>query len=158
MCILLYNNFSTARVTQCWREGWLCMLKWEGSIGRCGLLIMYYPGTLLKKWSKTTTSMLDKLATGFKMKCKTWTNVTALSAQLWQSVMHRISWYVQRHNVWLCFTILSHYTSHAVEVPTTVKFLMARIFRLKTVHDGVLSLWLVIDHYMFMFQPHRLEC
>lgn len=48
---------------------------------------------------------------------------------------------------------------HAVEVPTTVKFLMARICKLKTMHEeGVLSLRLVLNHYMLMFQPHRFEC
>lgn len=48
---------------------------------------------------------------------------------------------------------------HAAEVPTAVKFLMGRISRLKTMHEeGVLSLWLVLDHYTIMFQPHRLEC
>lgn len=45
---------------------------------------------------------------------------------------------------------------HAVEVPNTVKFFMVRIYRLKAMHEeGVLSLWLDLDHYMLMFQPHR---
>lgn len=48
---------------------------------------------------------------------------------------------------------------HAVEVPTTVRFSMARLCILKTMHEeGVLSLQFILDHYMLMFQPHRFEC
>lgn len=109
-CIFYFTIIFQLQGLQCWVEEWQWMINWEESGGKCGLIIGYSMH-FAEEMKKTTISMLDTLATGLTMKHMTWikSNCTICST-VTISDTHRISWCVQRHNVWLCFTILSHYT------------------------------------------------